>query len=76
MFSLDGKIAFITGASQGIGEVIAKKLAKQGATVVVGSLPFTEEDLKRAKEHLNAAIAEVAEFNDWNAALEESVPQP
>ncbi len=32
--SLDGKIAFVTGASRGIGHAIAQELAKQGARVV------------------------------------------
>lgn len=34
MFNLSGKIAIVTGASQGIGEVIAKKLSEAGAHVV------------------------------------------
>jgi 3-oxoacyl-[acyl-carrier protein] reductase len=55
MFRLDGKIALVTGASQGIGEVIAKELASQGATVVCGSLAFTEEDLKRVVAEIQAA---------------------
>jgi len=36
-FSLDGKVAIVTGASRGIGEAIARGLAAQGATVVLAS---------------------------------------
>lgn len=37
LFDLSGKIALVTGASRGIGEAIAKLLAKQGAEVIVSS---------------------------------------
>jgi NAD(P)-dependent dehydrogenase (short-subunit alcohol dehydrogenase family) len=37
LFDLDGKIAFVSGASRGIGEAIAKLLARQGAQVIVSS---------------------------------------
>jgi len=47
MFTLEGKIALITGASQGIGEIIALQLARQGALVVCASLASTEGDLQR-----------------------------
>ena len=46
MFSLNDKIALITGASQGIGKDMAIQLAKQGAFVICASLPSTEGDLQ------------------------------
>ncbi|BDU73924.1 3-oxoacyl-[acyl-carrier-protein] reductase [Mesoterricola silvestris] len=54
MFELKGRIALITGASQGIGETIARNLARQGAFTVCASLPSTEEDLKKVVAGIQA----------------------
>jgi 3-oxoacyl-[acyl-carrier protein] reductase len=54
MLELKGKIALITGASQGIGETIAQQLARQGAFAVCASLPSTEEDLKKVVATIQA----------------------
>jgi 3-oxoacyl-[acyl-carrier protein] reductase len=54
MFSLAGKITLVTGASQGIGAIIAKQLARQGSLVVCASLPSTEGDLQRVVSEIQS----------------------
>jgi NAD(P)-dependent dehydrogenase (short-subunit alcohol dehydrogenase family) len=41
--SLDGKVAVVTGAAQGIGNAIAKGLAGEGARIVVADVSRAEE---------------------------------
>ena len=51
MFNLSGKIAVITGASQGIGEVVAEKLSEAGAHVVC--IARSTEKIKKLVEKIN-----------------------
>jgi NAD(P)-dependent dehydrogenase (short-subunit alcohol dehydrogenase family) len=53
IFSLEGKVALITGASKGIGEAIARYFAANGAKVVINSRK--QEELDKVAESIKAA---------------------
>lgn len=52
IFSLEGKVALITGASKGIGEAIARYYAACGAKLVINSRK--QEDLDAVAENIKA----------------------
>jgi gluconate 5-dehydrogenase len=80
-FSLEGKIALITGASYGIGFAIASALAKAGATIVFNDLKqeFVDRGLASYNEAGIAAKGYVCdvtsedEVNSMIAQIEEKV---
>ena len=78
MLRLEGRLAYVTGASQGIGWAVARSLAGQGAHVVLGGrdaslLEARSKELKAAHgqpaDFLVADVANAAEIRAAFAAL-------
>lgn len=73
MGKLDGKVAFITGASQGIGEGIARVYAKHGAKVALADIsPQINEVAASLRAQGFEALAFEVDVTD-SAALESAV---
>jgi NAD(P)-dependent dehydrogenase (short-subunit alcohol dehydrogenase family) len=66
-FSLEGKVAVVTGASRGIGRAIALQLARAGAKVVVGS---------RKLENVQVVAGEIEAAGGETLAIQAHVGRP
>ena len=66
---LENKIAIVTGASRGIGEKIAEKLAEEKATVIVnycGSKERALQVVEKIKKQGNNAVVYQCDVSDFN----------
>ncbi|MDA0336076.1 MAG: glucose 1-dehydrogenase [bacterium] len=78
MFSLQGKIAVVTGAGRGIGRGVAEGLAVQGATVVCTSRTKTELEeavatIEAAGGHAMALTMDMADMASLEAGVQQVV---
>ena len=74
MFCLNGKVAFVTGAAQGIGRISAEKLAELGAQVALADLNLEKaqaaaEDICQAGGKAIAVALNVGDNDSIEAAV-------
>ena len=74
MGSLDGKVAVVTGAAQGIGRAIADGLAAEGARIVIADLRGAEEAALTYDGGV-AITADVSSEGDVERLIEDTVAE-
>ena len=76
---LKGKVAVVTGAAQGIGEGIAKAMAKEGAIVVLldisDKVHKTAEGIRRSGSKATSYIVNVGEWRQVKKAVQQIVKE-
>jgi NAD(P)-dependent dehydrogenase (short-subunit alcohol dehydrogenase family) len=67
--ALNGKVAIVTGAGQGVGRCHARLLAAEGASVVINDINDSAEVLAgEIRDGGGQAVAQLGSVSDWNAA--------
>lgn len=64
LFSLNGKVALVTGGGRGIGQVIARELARAGADIAIFSRSGAAETVKLIEAESGKAIDIIADVTD------------
>src|SRR4051794_20875567 len=78
MKRLDGKIAVISGGAQGIGQACAKRLASEGAVVIIGDLQdndVTAKEIPGAGGVARHVVMDTRNRADWARLVGQAVDE-
>lgn len=70
MFTLEGKVALVTGAGRGIGQVVARDLARAGADIAIFSRSGADETVKLIESEGGKAVSIIADCTKEDAVRE------
>jgi 2-deoxy-D-gluconate 3-dehydrogenase len=78
LWSLQGKVALVTGAGRGLGLAISRRLSEAGASLVINDLDATRarevaDDLTRRSAAASPAPGDIASDDDARAIVEHAI---